>query len=101
VKVAHLAKIERRLRVAAETLLPAGISREATPDIWELLTTDVPELIDAVRKAQGGQRKYCQYCGERRIGLIVASPEDRNTWECRDVDGCDFRVDRKERKERG
>lgn len=94
-KVAHLSKIERRLQVAVETMLPEGTSREAVRDIWELLRIDVPELIDAVRKAQGGQRKYCRYCGERRMGLIVASPDDRFVWECRDVDGCDTRKARK------
>jgi hypothetical protein len=123
-KAAHIPKIERRLRIATETLLPEKTSRgeveapgdrlrklltrldsaefdgkgrpetgwrSAVRDIVELLDTDVPKLIDAVREAQGAQRKYCRYCGERRVGLLIASPEDRHVWECRDTDGCDSR----------
>jgi hypothetical protein len=127
-KAAHIPKIERRLRIAVETLLPESTSRgeveapgdrlarllarldsaefdgkgrpevgwrSAARDIVELLDTDVPELIDAVREAQGAQRKYCRYCGERRVGLLAASLDDRFTWECRDEDGCQARVDKK------
>ena len=93
-KTAHLPKIERRLQVAVKILLP----EITNPDIVQLLVTDVPELIDAVREAQGGQRKYCRYCGERRMGLIVASPEDRFVWECRDVDGCGARREREQER---
>jgi hypothetical protein len=129
VKAAHLTKIERRLRVAIETLLPEKTGRgdveapgdrlrrllarldsaefdgkgrpesgwrAAARDIVELLDVDVPGLIDAVRQAQGAQRKYCRYCGEHRIGLLAASHDDRFTWECRDEDGCDFRKTRRE-----
>jgi hypothetical protein len=129
VKAAHIPKIERRLRIATETLLPEITSRgevaapgdrlrtllarldsaefdgkgrpesgwrSAVRDIVELLDVDVPELIDAVREAQGAQRKYCRYCGERRVGLLIASPEDRHVWECRDVDGCDARKNLRE-----
>lgn len=128
-KTSHLPKIERRLAVAVETLLPEMTSRgeaeapgdrlrrllarldsaefegrgrpgegwrAAVRDIVELLDVDVPELIQAVREAQGGQRRYCQFCGERRIGLLVATPEDRHAWQCRDADGCEARLDRKE-----
>jgi hypothetical protein len=131
-KVAHLAKIERRLRVAVDALLPEKTSRgdveapgdrlrrllarldsmeyegrsrpevgwrQAVVDIVELLDVDVPELIQAVREAQGGQRRYCRYCGERRVGLLVATPEDHHVWECRDMDGCQARRDRKQSKE--
>jgi hypothetical protein len=100
VKAAHILKIERRLHVAVEKILPEIASlgeapdpglRSAVRDIAELLETDVPDLIDAVRQAQGAQRKYCRYCGERRLGLIVASHDEKNTWECRDEDGCDYR----------
>jgi hypothetical protein len=69
--------------------------RSAVRDIVELLDNDVPELIDAVRQAQGAQRKYCRYCGERRLGLLAASNDDHHTWECRDEDGCQARIDRK------
>ncbi len=132
-KAAHIPKIERRLRVARETLLPESTSRgevqasgdrlrkllarldsaefegkgrpesgwrAAAQDIVELLDVDVPELIDAVRQAQGAQRKYCQYCGERRLGLLVTSHEDNHSWECRDVDGCIVRQDRRGDDER-
>lgn len=128
-KAAHIPKIERRLAVAIETLLPEKTSRgdveapgdrlrrllarldsaefegrgrpesgwrQAVKDIVELLDHDVPELIDAVREAQGAQRKYCRYCRERRVGLLVASPEDHHSWECRDVDGCDARCARED-----
>jgi len=128
-KTAHIPKIERRLGVAVETLLPEHTSRgeveapgdrlrkllarldsaefdgkgrpevgwrQAVRDIVELLDNDVPELIQAVREAQGGQRKYCRYCGERRTGLLVTSHDDNHSWECRDEDGCDARIDRKE-----
>lgn len=127
-KTGHLPKIERRLRIAVETLLPESTSRgdveapgdrlrrllarldsaefdgrgrpeigwrQAVKDIVELLDVDVPELIDAVREAQGGQRKYCRYCGERRVGLLVASHDDNHQWECRDDDGCAVRMDMK------
>jgi hypothetical protein len=127
-KVAHLAKIQRRLDVAVATLLPESTSRgeveapgdrlrellarldsaeyegrgrpdigwrAAARDIVELLDVDVPALMEAVRVAQGGQRKNCPFCGERRVGLLVASHEDHFVWECRDVDGCQARVDRK------
>lgn len=126
-KAAHIPKVERRLQVAVETLLPEKTSRgeveapgdrlrvllarldsaefegrgrpetgwrSAVRDIVELLDTDVPELIDAVREAQGAQRKYCRYCGEQRLGLLAASPEDHHVWECRDVDGCDARQEK-------
>jgi hypothetical protein len=132
VKVAHLAKIQRRLDVAVATLLPESTSRgeveasgdrlrellarldsaeydgrgrpevgwrQAVKDIVELLDVDVPALMEAVRVAQGGQSKRCPFCGERRIGLLVASPEDNHVWQCRDVDGCDSRRDRKNREE--
>lgn len=129
-KAAHIPKIERRLQVATETLLPEKTSRgeveapgdrlrrlltrldsteyegkgrpesgwrAAVRDIVELLDVDVPELIDAVRQAQGAQRKYCRYCGERRVGLLAASHDDQFTWECRDEDGCEARATRRER----
>ncbi len=92
-KATHIRNIERRLARAVETL-----PEEAGEDIARLLNVDVPELIDAVRAAQGAQRKYCRYCGERRLGLIVASPDDPRVWECRDADGCDVREARKERE---
>jgi len=72
--------------------------RQAVKDIVQLLDVDVPELIDAVRAAQGAQRKYCRYCGERRLGLLVASPDDRYVWECRDEDGCEARQERKDNR---
>lgn len=123
-KAAHIPKIERRLAVAIETLLPETTSRgdveapgdrlrkllarldsaeydgkgrpeqgwrQAVKDIVTLLDVDVPELIDAVRQAQGAQRKYCRYCHEYRISLLVASPDDHFVWECRDEDGCEAR----------
>lgn len=123
-KAAHIVKIERRLRIAIETLLPERVARgevrspdsrlrrvltrldsadydgrgrpesgwrQAVEDIITLLETDVPELIDAVRQAQGAQRKYCRWCGERRLGLLTESRDEPRTWECRDEDGCDFR----------
>jgi hypothetical protein len=129
VRAAHIPKIERRLRIAVETLLPESTSRgdveapgdrlrrllarldsaefegkgrpesgwrSAVRDIVELLDVDVPELIDAVREAQGAQRKSCRYCGERRLGLLVASPDEHHVWECRDEDGCNARSDRKD-----
>jgi hypothetical protein len=65
--------------------------RAAASDIIRLLETDVPELMDAVRQAQGAVRKYCRYCGERRLGLIVDSRDEQHAWECRDADGCEFR----------
>jgi hypothetical protein len=131
-KAAHIPKIERRLAVAVETLLPESTSRgdvespgdrlrrllvrldsaefdgkgrpevgwrAAVNDIVELLDVDVPDLIDAVREAQGALHKYCRHCGERRIGLLMATPEDHHVWECRDVDGCDTRKERKGRDE--
>jgi hypothetical protein len=124
-KSAHIPKIERRLRIATETLLPEKTSRgeavapgdrlrkllarldsaefegrgrpesgwrSAVRDIVELLDTDVPELIDAVREAQGAQRKYCRYCGELRVGLLAASHDEQHVWECRDEDGCEARL---------
>lgn len=96
-KAAHIPKIERRLKVARMVLTPllTQMDRASERDIIELLGTDVPELIDAVREAQGAQRKYCRYCGERRLGLLVASPDDRHVWECRDEDGCEARQDRR------
>jgi hypothetical protein len=123
-KSAHLSKIQRRLEVAVETLLPESTIRgealapetrlrkllarldsaefegqgrpesgwrAAANDIITLLGTDVPELMDAVREAQGAQRKYCRWCGERRLGLLTESRDEPRTWECRDEDGCDFR----------
>lgn len=123
-KAAHIKKIEQRLALATEVLLPERTSRgevEAPGDrlrrllarldsddyegkgrpesgwrmaaqaVVTLLDTDVPELIEALRQSQGAVRRYCRFCGERRIGLIVASPEDNRSWECRDVDGCDAR----------
>lgn len=133
VKSAHIPKIERRLALAVEVLLPESTVRgevmspevrlrkllarldsaefegkgrpesgwrQAALNITQLLTVDVPELIDAVREAQGAQRKYCRYCGERRLGLLAASHDDNHSWECRDEDGCDARAERKEQKER-
>lgn len=75
--------------------------RGAVTDIVTLLDTDVPELIDAVRQAQGAQRKYCRYCHEYRVGLLVHSPDDHFVWECRDEDGCESRRLRRDRREAG
>jgi hypothetical protein len=75
--------------------------RQAAKDIVELLDVDVPELMDAVREAQGAQHKSCRYCGERRLGLLAASHDDHHTWECRDEDGCQARIDQKERRHGG
>lgn len=126
-KAAHIPKIERRLAVAVETLLPEKTSRgeveapgdrlrkllarldsaefdgkgrpesgwrQAAQNIVQLLDVDIPELIDAVREAQGAQRKYCRWCRERRIGLLVESRDEPRTWECRDEDGCQARINR-------
>lgn len=71
--------------------------RQAANDIITLLDTDIPELIDAVREAQGAQRKYCRWCGERRLGLLVESRDEHRVWECRDADGCDFRKNLRDR----
>lgn len=128
-RASHIPKIERRLALAVEVLLPETTSRgeveapgdrlrrllarldsdeyegkgrpesgwrQAAKDIVTLLDVDVPALIDAVREAQGAQRKYCRYCGERRIGLLAASHDDKFSWECRDEDGCQARADRKD-----
>jgi hypothetical protein len=128
VKAAHIVKIERRLRIATETLLPERVARgevkapdsrlrrvltrldsadydgrgrpesgwrQAVEDITTLLETDVPELIDAVRQAQGAQRRYCRWCGERRLGLLTECRDEPRTWECRDEDGCDYRQKQK------
>jgi hypothetical protein len=118
VKSAHLTNVERRCRRALDALLPDWVARgtdlqevddprqrlkevirrvsgtapdgaaNLVNDLVTLLETDVPELIEAVREAQGAQRRYCRYCGERRV-------DDRSAWECRDEDGCDARSDRK------
>jgi hypothetical protein len=125
VKSAHLTNVERRCRRALDALLPDWVVRGtdlqevddprqrlkevirrvsgAAPDgaanlvndLVTLLETDVPELIEAVREAQGAQRRYCRYCGERRVGLLAACHDDRSAWECRDEDGCDARSDRR------
>lgn len=124
-KAAHLPKIEARRERVLQLLLPDAVPRgeiaspedrlrelvlrlngrdvfgpefplrTAVANVRQLLEEDIPELMDAVREAQGAQRKYCRYCGERRLGLLAASHDDNHSWECRDEDGCEARISRK------
>jgi hypothetical protein len=69
---------------------PNRTTRSDVEDLIRLLTVDVPELIDAVYEANSSMPRACQWCGERREGLLVRQPEV-NRMECRDQDGCEAR----------
>jgi len=127
-KTAHLEKIEGRRRRVLQLLLPDEVARgeigdpedrlrelvrrlsgrdalgpdyplrTAVENVRDLLETDIPELMDAVRAANT-REAACRYCGERYQPLLTISaledPEHPGGWQCRDVDGCETRLMRR------
>jgi hypothetical protein len=125
VKSAHLEKIEARRRRVLQLLLPDEVPRGETGDpedrlrelvkrlggrdvlgpgfplrtavenVRDLLETDIPELMDAVRAANARNAR-CRYCGEGYQPLLVIAaledPDRPGGWQCRDVDGCEARM---------
>lgn len=95
----RLRELVRRLG-GREALGPAFPIKTAVANLRQLLETDLPELMAAVREADNADPARCRYCGERYLPLLaVASQPDPETpggWQCRDADGCEARIARQE-----
>ena len=93
----RLRELVRRLG-GRDVLGPDFPLRTAVENVRDLLETDVPELMDAVREANS-RNAVCRYCGEGYQPLLVIAaledPERPGGWQCRDVDGCEARLMRR------